>query len=360
MKPLRYERGRLEILDQTLLPASETWIGITGAEAMAEAIGALRVRGAPAIGIAAALALAVEARGDANAAGAASGPETRRTDAGALARVERAAALLRASRPTAVNLAWACERILAVARAAWEGVGSGTRAWSDRVEAEALAIWREDLEASAAMARHGASLFPRATRFLTHCNTGGLATGGGGTALGVLLELHRIREGGIQVWATETRPLLQGARLTAWELQRAGVETRLVADGAAAYTIERRGIEGVLVGADRIARNGDVANKIGTYSLALAACAAGVPFVVVAPASTLDPATPTGADIRIEERDASELTAFAGVPTAPAGVRAENPAFDITPHELVTAFVTEFGSNRTAGELFQRFQEPGE
>lgn len=353
MKPLRYDRGRLEILDQTLLPGSETWLEIAGAEAMAEAIGSLRVRGAPAIGIAAALALAVEARGASGAAGG------REAGGGGPARVERAAALLRASRPTAVNLAWACERILAAARLAPADEASGSPAWAGRIEAEALAIWREDLEASAAMARHGASLFPRATRFLTHCNTGGLATGGGGTALGVLLELQRRREGGIQVWATETRPLLQGARLTAWELCRAGVETRLVADGAAAYTIERRGIEGVLVGADRIARNGDVANKIGTYSLALAARAADIPFVVVAPASTLDPGTATGAEIRVEERDSSEVTAFAGIRTTPEGVLAENPAFDITPHELVTAVVTEFGSNRTPGELFQRFDWPG-
>ncbi|HSQ60731.1 MAG TPA: S-methyl-5-thioribose-1-phosphate isomerase, partial [Acidobacteriota bacterium] len=278
---------------------------------------------------------------------------------GALARLERAAALLRASRPTAVNLAWACARMTGVARDAGAEGEPGGAAWAERLEAEALAIWREDLEASAAMARHGAALFPRATRFLTHCNTGGLATGGGGTALGVLLELHRRREGGIEVWATETRPLLQGARLTAWELRRAGVETRLVTDGAAAYTIERRGIEGVLVGADRIARNGDVANKIGTYALALAARASGIPFVVVAPTSTLDAASATGADIRVEERDSSEVTAFAGVPTAPEGVLAENPAFDVTPHELVTAVVTEFGSNRTPGELFQRCNEPG-
>ncbi len=344
MKPTRLEDDRLFLLDQSLLPGREVWIEIRDTEAMHEAIGALRVRGAPAIGIAAALSLAQEA--------ARAGTVAER-----VARVAAAAERLRAARPTAVNLAWACDRIVDAAR----GLASSSlspASWSDGIRAEAMAIWNEDLAASEAMARHGATLFPTATRFLTHCNTGGLATGGGGTALGVILGLHREGNRAIRVWATETRPLLQGARLTAWELRRAGVDAFVVADGAAAFTIRRRGIEGVLVGADRVARNGDVANKIGTYALALAARAAGIPFVVVAPVSTLDPAAASGEAIPVEERNASEVTAFAGVPTAPDGMRAENPAFDITPADLVTALVTEQGAFSPPSAAFAAVDTP--
>jgi len=329
--PLRFEEGRVHLIDQTLLPEREIWVEASDADTMAEAIARLRVRGAPAIGIGAALALAAEA--------ARGGSLPDRRD-----RLRRAAATLRASRPTAVNLAWACDRVLAAADlAAGSAAVREPGAWAEAVCREAMAIWDEDRAASRAMAEHGASLFPRESRFLTHCNTGGLATGGGGTALGVLLEIHRRGDRALLVWATETRPLLQGARLTAWELLRAGVDTRLIADGAAAFTIARRGIEAVLVGADRIARNGDVANKIGTYALALAARAAGIPFVVVAPTSTLDRSAADGSAIPVEERDPSEVTTFRGVPTAPEGVRAENPAFDVTPAALVTALVTEQG-----------------
>jgi methylthioribose-1-phosphate isomerase len=211
------------------------------------------------------------------------------------------------------------------------------------VRAEALVIWEEDRAASRAMATHGASLFPSETRFLTHCTTGGLATGGGGTALAVLLELNRRRPGGIEVWATETRPLLQGARLTALELQRANVPVRLIVDSAAAHAILREGIQGVLVGADRIARNGDTANKIGTLGLALAAREAGIPFVVVAPTSTIDPGTADGSRIVIEERDPSEVVRIRGVPVAPEGVAARNPAFDVTPARCISAIVTDRG-----------------
>ncbi|HEY6572356.1 MAG TPA: S-methyl-5-thioribose-1-phosphate isomerase, partial [Candidatus Eisenbacteria bacterium] len=293
-----------------------------------------------AIGIAAGLALAAEAaRGGALA-------ERR-------GRLREAAATLRASRPTAVNLAWACDRVVAAAdRAAAPSGAVAPEAWAEAVRREAMAIWEEDRAASRAMAGHGAALFPHETRFLTHCNTGGLATGGGGTALGVILELHRRGDRRLRVWATETRPLLQGARLTAWELLRAGVDARLVSDGAAAFTIARRGIEAVLVGADRIARNGDVANKIGTYGLALAARAAGIPFVVVAPTSTLDPSAADGEAIPVEERDPSEVTTFRGVPTAPEGMGAENPAFDITPAALVTALVTERGAHSPPRDAF--------
>jgi len=202
------------------------------------------------------------------------------------------------------------------------------------------------------MAEHGAALFLRERRFLTHCNTGSLATGGGGTALGVLLALHRARPGGIEIWATETRPLLQGARLTAWELRRELVPARLVPDSAAAHSILRGGIEAVVVGADRIARNGDTANKIGTLGLALAAREAGIPFVIVAPSTTLDRSLPDGSGIVIEERDSSEVTSFRGVRTAPEGLQVHNPAFDVTPGRLIHAIITERGVARGPGYDF--------
>ena len=332
LDPLRFETDRVLVLDQTLLPGEEKWIDVRDAGAMAAAIARLQVRGAPAIGIAAALALAVEAsRG---------GHVVER-----MARLTKAGDVLVASRPTAVNLAWAVDRVLAAARKAGEGFGEkgDPGRWAEAVRAEALAVWEEDRAASRAMASHGASLFPSETRFLTHCNTGGLATGGGGTALAVLLELNRRRADGIEVWATETRPLLQGARLTALELQRARVSVRLIVDSAAAHTILREGIQGVLVGADRIARNGDTANKIGTLGLALAAREAGVPFVVVAPTSTIDPGTPDGSRIVIEEREPSEVVRIRGVPVAPEGVPARNPAFDVTPARWISAIVTDRG-----------------
>ena len=314
---------------------------------MAGAIGRLAVRGAPAIGIAAALALAVEARDGGRG-------ETPRA---LLQRLRAAGARLVATRPTAVNLAWAVERALVAAGAAGaagasgNASGAGTEAIAARLRREAEAIWEEDRAASRAMAAHGAALLDGKRRLLTHCNTGGLATGGGGTALGVILELHRRHPGTVEVWATETRPLLQGARLTAWELGRAGIRARLIADAAAAHVVAREGIEAILVGADRIARNGDVANKIGTYALALAAREAGVPFVVVAPVSTLDPALESGSAIPIEERDPAEVTSLKGIPTAAAGVVARNPAFDVTPARLVSWVVTERGAHRPGEAL---------
>ena len=332
MDPFRLESDRVVLLDQTLLPEEERWIAIADAEAMAAAIARLQVRGAPAIGIAAALVLAIEAsRG---------GKPAER-----MARLETAGGVLVASRPTAVNLAWAVERVLAAARGSVRGKpdGDDPARFAEVVRSEALAIWEEDRAASRAMASHGATLFPAARRFVTHCNTGGLATGGGGTALAVLIELHRLRENGIEVWATETRPLLQGARLTSWELKRARIPVRLIVDSAAAHTILREGIEGVLVGADRIARNGDTANKIGTLGLALAAREASIPFVVVAPSSTIDPGTADGSGIRIEERDPTEVIRIRGVPVAPDGVEARNPAFDVTPARFISAIVTDRG-----------------
>jgi len=336
VEPFRLARDHVLLLDQTILPAREVWIEIPDATSMAEAIRSLRVRGAPAIGIAAALALATEA--------ARGGDVTAR-----LASLGRSGEQLAAARPTAVNLAWAVERVLRAARVAANEPGVDAASWADRVRREAIAIWDEDRAASRAMAEHAASLFPTERSFLTHCNTGALATGGGGTALAALRELHRRRADGIEVWLTETRPLLQGARLTAWELQREGIPGRLIADGAAAHTILREGIQGVLVGADRIARNGDTANKIGTLGLALAAREARIPLVVVAPSSTVDLNLDTGEGIRIEERDPAEVTHVGGVPTAPSGYAARNPAFDVTPGDWISAIVTELGISRGPG-----------
>jgi methylthioribose-1-phosphate isomerase len=319
IQALRWDGRRLSLLDQTLLPGSETWLTLTGARDTADAIAGLAVRGAPNIGIAAAYGLAMEL--------------SARPSLGAL---EEGAEILLASRPTAVNLAWAVERV----RAAALGAGPSTIAGAARGEAQKIHA-AEDA-ASGAIAAHGADVLAPARTILTHCNTGALATGGRGSALAVCLELAERHEG-VRVIACETRPLLQGARLTAWELTRLGIPFALIVDGAAAGLLRRGDIDGVVVGCDRVAANGDVANKVGTYAHALAARAAGVPFVVAGPTSTVDLATATGDEIVVEERGADEVVTFGGTAVAPAGTPVINPAFDVTPAELVTALVTERG-----------------
>jgi methylthioribose-1-phosphate isomerase len=295
--PLRWEDGELLVLDQRRLPDEVTWVRCRAASEVAECIRSMAVRGAPAIGLAAAYGIALAARaGD---------------DTGA------AAALLRDTRPTAVNLAWALDR----AQQAEDPL------------ALAAHLHDEQLEADRRLSDLGAERFSEGDRALTHCNTGALATGGFGTAGGVLRaawERGRLSE----VWVDETRPRLQGARLTAWELRLAGIPFRVIADSAAGGLIARGLVDRVVVGADRIAANGDVANKVGTYPLAVLAVRHGVPFYVAAPLSTIDPGTPSGEEIPIEERDPAEVTA------AGDGF---NPAFDVTPAGLVTAFFTEAG-----------------
>jgi methylthioribose-1-phosphate isomerase len=315
---LRWDGRALSVLDQTALPAREVWLDLTGAADTAAAIRRLAVRGAPLIGIVAAYGLAMEI--------------ARRPGLGTL---EDGAELLAAARPTAVNLGWAVERV----RAAALGAGIATMAAAARAEAQR--IHAEEDAASAAIARHGAEVLADARRILTICNTGALAAGGAGTALAVILERHR--RGGARVLACETRPLLQGARLTAWELQRAGVPFELVVDSAAAGLIRRGEADAVIAGCDRVARNGDVANKVGTYGLALAAGAAGIPFVIAGPTSSIDPELPHGDRIVIEERGAEEVVALGGTEIAPPGTAVRNPAFDVTPAELITALVTERG-----------------
>lgn len=312
--------GGVRILDQTLLPHEERYLDLDTLDAVAEAIRSLRVRGAPLIGIAAAMGAAMDARH------------------GGLERVREACASLGATRPTAVNLHWALGRI---ERRAESAVAAGEDL-SVSLRQEAQAIWDEDRAMCDRIGELGAPLIPEGSTVCTICNAGALATGGIGTALAPIYTLHR-RGAGPRVVVPETRPLLQGSRLTAWELSRAGVRCTLVGDGMIASRLRRGDVTCALVGADRIAANGDFANKIGTYALALAARAHGVPLYVLAPSSTVDAATPDGAAIPIEERSADEVAGWRGVRAAPEGVDVWNPAFDVTPAGLVTAFVTDRG-----------------
>jgi methylthioribose-1-phosphate isomerase len=301
---VRLEPARVVLLDQRRLPDEEVELECRSAEEVAEAIRTLAVRGAPAIGVAAAYGYALAAaRGD---------------------DLDEAAGVLAAARPTAVNLTWALGEV---------------RAAADPAE-RAREIHREEVARCRRMARHAGELLDPGTRALTHCNTGGLATGGYGTALGALRAAHE--QGRLDhVWVDETRPLLQGARLTAWELGALGIPYAVIVDAAAGGLMAAGEVDCVLVGADRIAANGDTANKVGTYPLAVLAAHHGLPFYVVAPTSTIDPDTPTGGGIAIEERAADEVT---------ASFPARNPAFDVTPAALVTAIVTEAGVHRAPYE----------
>ncbi len=324
--PIAWGSGHtVRILDQTLLPADERYLDVHSAEEMAEAIRSLRVRGAPLIGIAAAMGVALDA-----AVAAAGGGD-------ALARAHAAGRVLGAARPTAVNLHWALARML---RRAESGASGGSVAAGLRAEADAIAA--EDRAMCERIGALGAELLPDGATVCTICNAGALATGGIGTALGPVYVAHAAGRRP-RVIVPETRPLLQGSRLTAWELTRAGVPCTVIADGVIASRLRRGDVQCVIVGADRIAANGDVANKIGTYGLALAARAHGVPFYVAAPSSTVDPATPDGSRIPIEERAADEVITWGGHRTGPAEVPVWNPAFDVTPAALVTAIITDRG-----------------
>ncbi len=311
VETLRWRDGRLELIDQRLLPARLEYVSCTNATEVAEAIRSMVVRGAPAIGCAAAFAIAMEARSGRN------------LDIGfdALAR----------SRPTAVNLYWALERMR-------RALAAGRDA-----DAEALAIFNEDIETNRAIGRAGADLVADGAHILTHCNTGALATAGYGTALGVI---RSARDQGkrVSVVVSETRPYLQGARLTAWELIREKIPVTLITDNAAGHLMRIGNIDLVIVGADRVAANGDVANKIGTYTLAVLAARHHLPFYVAAPLSTIDVSIADGNAIPIEERSAVEVTGYGEIRWAPEGVHVVNPAFDVTPAELITAIVTEKGA----------------
>jgi methylthioribose-1-phosphate isomerase len=326
--PVRFTGARLVLLDQTQLPGREVEREYTRWEDVAEAIRTLVVRGAPAIGVAAAFAVVLAAN---------ESPATS-TDA-LLADVDAAVKGLAATRPTAVNLFWALDRMRRTAEAMRGRPVAEARA---RLAAEAEAIAAEDLAANRALGEHGLALVPPKARILTHCNAGALATAGYGTALGVVRSAHA--HGRLaMLWVDETRPVMQGSRLTAWECVREGIPHRLIADVAAASLMARGQVDLVVTGADRIAANGDTANKIGTYALAVLAKHHGVPFYVAAPFSTIDPALATGADIPIEERDAAEVRRVGAQPTAPDSSPVYNPAFDVTPAALISAIITERG-----------------
>lgn len=324
VRAVHFLEDRLELLDQRQLPFAQVFVMCRGADEVAQAISDLVVRGAPAIGIAAAWAVVLAAR--------ALDEVPVQT---ACARLDPVFAQLKAARPTAVNLAWALDRMRRV-------LATAGNDWLARLAAEAGAIEREDLAANRKMGELGAALIEPGSGVLTHCNTGSLATAGFGTALGVIRA--GVAQGRIgRVFATETRPWLQGARLTVWELQQDGIDATLIADSAAAHLMSTGQVQWVIVGADRISSNGDVANKIGTCQLAIVARHFGLKFMVVAPWSTVDLATATGAQIHIEERDPTELLGYAGTRIVAEGVRAFNPVFDVTSATLIDAIVTERG-----------------
>jgi methylthioribose-1-phosphate isomerase len=391
--PFFWRDGAFHLLDQTLLPEREVWVRCTRPEEVADAIRRLAVRGAPAIGVAAAYGLALGTLGMAAV----------REPARLTRRFDEVSALLGATRPTAVNLRWALERgrrVFERARLAGaQGAGTEGGAAEAGVEqgaagveqgavgapaagtdegaggspaavAQALLAWARELHArdiatNRRIGRHGAPLFSPGARVLTHCNTGALATAGYGTALGVIQSAWSERRLGM-VWVDETRPLLQGARLTAWELRRLGIPFRLVTDSSAGTLMAQGLVDRIVVGADRIAANGDTANKIGTYPLAVLAQRHRVPFYVAAPLSTIDLATPDGGAIPIEERAPGEVTEVFGRRIAPDETAALNFAFDVTPHELITAIVTEegvlaapYGESIAAAFARQPAEEPG-
>ena len=333
IEPIRWHEDHLVLLDQTRLPAEQVWIDVRDTDGAIEAIRSMRVRGAPAIGVAAAYAMALAAR-------TIKAPHF----PGFLDQLDEHAAKIAAARPTAINLGWAVQRALNLARICGSGMEAGKR-----LLLLAHEMREQDLATNRAIGQHGAPLIPSEGGVLTHCNTGALATAGYGTALGVI---RAAWEAGKRpsVFCTETRPWLQGARLTAWELQQLGIPAKLVVDSATASLMVSGEIQAIVVGADRIAANGDVANKVGTYMLAVLARAHDIPFYVAAPSSSVDLGTASGADIEIEERPAIEVTHIQGVPIAPEGMAVRNPAFDVTPSGYISAIITEHGVLRAPFE----------
>ncbi len=329
MRTVWWEDGEVRLIDQLRLPQEVAVCSCNSADEVAEAIRSMKLRGAPAIGVAAAYGLALAAA-----------RSTAGTLPALLSEIAAAAAVLRATRPTAVNLAWALDRMVSRATAAAE---SGTlAAVRGALLAEAETMANEDVAANQVMGRFGAALVPDGANILTHCNAGALATVDWGTALGVIRTAHAQGKR-LHVWVDETRPYLQGARLTAWELQQASIPCTLITDNMAGHFMQQGKVDLVIVGADRVAANGDFANKIGTYSLAVLASAHGIPFYSAAPTSTVDMSIADGGHIPIEERSSEEVTHLRGVQIAPAGVRAAHPAFDVTPNRYLTALITEKG-----------------
>ena len=329
-------RGVLHMIDQSRLPDEVSILTCRSAEEVAEAIVTLKVRGAPAIGVAAGYGMALGLLG--------AEPSALESGEAALTRVDEVAALLRRTRPTAVNLPWALERMRHTAQSAL-AAGYDPAGLPERLLAEAHAIAQEDADACQRMGDYGAELVHDGDTLLTHCNAGALATSGRGSGLAPITVAHAQGKR-VHVFVDETRPVLQGARLTAWELQQEGIPHTLIADNMAAHFMRKAGINAVFVGADRIAANGDVANKIGTYGLAILAREHAIPFYVVAPRSTIDLSLHSGEQITIEERAPDEITHIRGVRIAPAGVGVANPAFDVTPQRYITAIITDGGIAR--------------
>jgi methylthioribose-1-phosphate isomerase len=328
VETLRWCDGHLEMIDQRVLPAEFRYLRYDSAQGVAQGIREMVVRGAPAIGCAAAYGVALEALRQHHA----SGSEFTRS-------MERSFDVLAASRPTAVNLFWALRRM----RMQWESLASyPAAAQADALLGEAHEIFAEDIRVNRAMGEHGAALLADGARVLTHCNAGALATAGHGTALGVIRSAVEAGKR-ISVIADETRPFLQGARLTAWEMVQERIPVTLITDNMAGFLMSRGEVDAVIVGTDRVAANGDVANKIGTYMVAVLAHRHGIPFYVACPTSTIDMSVADGAAIPIEERAREEVTGFRDCQWAADGVLVRNPAFDITPAELVTALITEHG-----------------
>lgn len=328
MESIIWGNGKLKLLDQTRLPTETVYLECTNYRQVAAAIQRLQVRGAPAIGIAAAYGLVLGA-----------GEHQDKNFSGFANNIKEVARELASTRPTAVNLFWAIERMLA------KLIDMQTippESWFSAFEEEALAIHREDLEMNRQIGWWGNQLIEPGAQILTHCNAGALATGGYGTALGVIRAAHQAGKN-ISVYACETRPLLQGARLTAWELKQDRIPVTLITDNMAGYLLQQGRINCVVVGADRITVNGDAANKIGTYSLAVLAYHHQIPFYIAAPRSTFDYKIISGADIPIEERNPEEICFFGGCAVAPHGISVYNPAFDITPNRYVTGYITERG-----------------
>jgi methylthioribose-1-phosphate isomerase len=321
----------VRFLDQTRLPLKETYVLATTYQEVAEAILNMVVRGAPAIGVSAAMGVALGVK-----------DSTAETVAALAASLTSISGTLAATRPTAVNLFWAIERMRRRFSSLAGEAGITVKTIQAAMVEEALSMYEEDIAACRAMGRHGASLMPQSGGVLTHCNAGALATCGYGTALGVIRSAVE-RGHSLHVYADETRPFLQGARLTAWELMHDGIQTTVLCDNMAASLMLRGKIQAVIVGADRVAANGDVANKIGTYGVAVLAKEHGLPFYVACPWSTIDMATPNGEAIPIEQRSAAEVTHHGGKQLTPNGVGIENPAFDVTPARYVTAIITEKG-----------------
>ncbi len=324
IQTIQWVNNTIRILDQTALPEHERYIDIVTVDELIDAIKKLKIRGAPALGIAGAYGLCLGMLGEKNSEDF-------------LGEIEAITGRIRRSRPTAVNLTWGLERIKHIV---------SIHAHLNREDIvqkavdEARKIHEEDLACSTSIGIGGSGLISDGMSILTHCNTGGLATGGLGTALGIVFEAHRQKKK-IHVYVDETRPLLQGARLTTWELKKIGIDHTLIVDNMAGYLMAQKKVDCVLVGADRIAANGDTANKIGTYSLAVLCEKHRIPFYVAAPSSTIDSRIASGAEIPIEERDSEEITCGFGKRTAPLGVKTYNPAFDVTPFDLITAVVTE-------------------